>query len=48
MYLRKYYSDLIFQNKTGNWLNFQMFRLTVRSSKESMSVEICDLLVDQF
>lgn len=26
----------------------QMFRLTVRSSKESMSVEICDLLVDQF
>lgn len=26
----------------------QMFRLTVRSSKESTSVEICDLLVDQF
>ena len=26
----------------------QMFRLTVRSSKESMSIEICDLLVDQF
>uniref|UniRef100_A0A6V7LB01 Uncharacterized protein n=2 Tax=Hymenoptera TaxID=7399 RepID=A0A6V7LB01_9HYME len=25
-----------------------MFRLTVRSSKETMSIEICDLLVDQF
>lgn len=30
-------------NKTA-----QMYRLTVRSSKESVSVEICDLLVDQF
>lgn len=30
------------------FLFLQMFRLTVRSSKESMSVEICDLLVDQF
>lgn len=26
----------------------QMYRLTVRSSKESVSVEICDLLADQF
>lgn len=28
--------------------NAQMYRLTVRSSKESVSVELCDLLVDQF
>lgn len=26
----------------------QMYRLTVRSSKESVSVEVCDLLADQF
>ncbi|XP_044741547.1 AP-2 complex subunit alpha [Chrysoperla carnea] len=26
----------------------QMYRLTVRSSKESVSMQICDLLVDQF
>lgn len=30
------------------YLFFQMYRLTVRSSKESVSVEVCDLLVDQF
>ncbi|XP_066152817.1 AP-2 complex subunit alpha [Euwallacea fornicatus] len=28
--------------------NAQMYRLTVRSSKESVSVEICELLADQF
>lgn len=28
--------------------NAQLYRLTVRSSKESVSVEICDLLADQF
>lgn len=28
--------------------NAQMYRLTVRSSKESVSAELCDLLVDQF
>lgn len=28
--------------------NAQMYRLTVRSSKESVSVEVCDLLADQF
>ncbi|XP_045481653.1 AP-2 complex subunit alpha [Harmonia axyridis] len=28
--------------------NAQMYRLTVRSSKESVSVEICNLLADQF
>ncbi|VEN64083.1 unnamed protein product [Callosobruchus maculatus] len=28
--------------------NAQMYRLTVRSSKESVSVEICDLLSEQF
>ncbi|KAK7604909.1 hypothetical protein V9T40_006095 [Parthenolecanium corni] len=26
----------------------QMYRLTVRSSKESVSIEVCELLVDQF
>lgn len=26
----------------------QMFRLTIRASKESVTKEICDLLVDQF
>lgn len=26
----------------------QMYRLTVRSSKEAVSMQICDLLVDQF
>ncbi|XP_031336626.1 AP-2 complex subunit alpha-like [Photinus pyralis] len=28
--------------------NAQMYRLTVRSSKESVSVEVCDLLAEQF
>ncbi|KAJ8939959.1 hypothetical protein NQ318_006140 [Aromia moschata] len=28
--------------------NAQMYRLTVRSSKETVSVELCDLLADQF
>ncbi|XP_028136001.1 AP-2 complex subunit alpha [Diabrotica virgifera virgifera] len=28
--------------------NAQMYRLTVRSSKESVSIELCDLLADQF
>ena len=42
-----------YRNKHDNfyliaYFYLQMFRLTVRSSKESMSVEICDLLVDQF
>lgn len=28
--------------------NAQMYRLTVRSSKETVSIELCDLLADQF
>lgn len=28
--------------------NAQMYRLTVRSSKEPVSVEICELLAEQF
>lgn len=28
--------------------NLQMYRLTVRSSKETVSAEVCDLLADQF
>lgn len=35
-------------DRNSPYFLLQMYRLTVRSSKESVSVEICDLLADQF
>lgn len=39
--------NVIFQNFQYVIL-LQMYRLTVRSSKEDVSIEVCELLMDQF
>lgn len=38
------YSDLLISSP----FSFQMFRLTIRSSKEAVTQEVCELLQDQF